>query len=73
MAVIQGTNPEDPWDLGLSESLKAINRTKKKDITDYINIGSLRSGLDVLCDVDATGLTDDQKAELEHAKKEKRI
>lgn len=72
VAVIQGTNPEDPWDLGLSESLKAINRTKKKDITDYINIGSLRSGLDVLCDVDATGLTDDQKAELEHAKKEKK-
>lgn len=72
VAVIQGTNKEDPWVIAGNQPLYAINRTKKNRVTDHIDIGSLRSGVDALCDVDVTQLDEDGRNRLDDALKSKK-
>lgn len=50
----------------------AVERTRKTSVTTHIDIGSLRSGLDALSDVDTTNLTEGQNQILAQAKKHKK-
>lgn len=59
VAVVDGDNHDNPWNLASNISAGLIERTQKKE-KNYIDIGSLRSGLDALCDVDETTLTSEQ-------------
>ncbi len=53
VAVVNGPDESEPWQIADGKfSWTAIHRTKKLRVTDHIDIGSLRSGTDVLCDVD---------------------
>ena len=60
VAVVDGDNTENPWII--SDGIRAgqIERTKKKD-KDYVDIGSLRSGLDALCDANVESMNAEQK------------
>lgn len=49
-----------------------IERTKKASKPQYIDIGSLRSGVDVLCDVDYKSLTPEQKTLCDETLKNKK-
>ncbi len=59
VAVVDGDNKEHPWFITDETGVGQIERTKKKD-KDYIDIGSLRSGLDALCDADITSMSPEQ-------------
>ena len=60
VAIIDGDNYEKPW--VLADGIKAgqIERTMKTD-KEHIDIGSLRSGLDALCDVNTALMSEEQK------------
>lgn len=60
VAVIDGDNHDCPWKLNDDIVVGQIERTKKKE-KDYVDIGSLRSGLDALCDADVSLMSDEQK------------
>lgn len=60
VAVIDGDNHEAPWSICGGIEAGQIERTKKKDV-EHIDIGSLRSGLDALCDVDTLSLSEEQQ------------
>lgn len=64
VAVVDGDNHDTSW--AIAQGIKAglIERTKKTE-KDYIDIGSLRSGLDALCDVDVSKLSPEQNKYLE--------
>ena len=53
VAIVNGPDASEPWPVANGKiSWSAIHRTKKLRVTDHIDIGSLRSGTDVLCDVE---------------------
>lgn len=60
IAVIDGDNHATPWTISQGVNAGRIERTKKTG-KDFIDIGSLRSGLDALCDVDENELSVEQK------------
>ena len=60
IAVVDGDNTESPWIITDGISAGQIERTKKKG-KDHIDIGSLRSGLDALCDADVETMSFEQK------------
>ena len=60
VAIVDGDNRENPWILSEGIVAGQIERTRKKE-KNYVDIGSLRSGLDALCDVNVSTLTDAQK------------
>lgn len=65
VAVVDGENRECPWIISGVYQAGLIERSRKKDKKEldmnWIDIGSLRSGLDALCDVDEKKLTEDQR------------
>lgn len=65
VAVVDGDNKENTWRINTSKQVGLIERSRKKDKikrdVNWIDIGSLRSGLDALCDVDENNLTEKQK------------
>lgn len=60
VAVVDGDNCDAPWTLSPEISVGLIERTMKTD-KDYIDIGSLRSGLDALCDANPVLMSDEQR------------
>ena len=68
VAVIDGDSRDVTWkisdaiEVGLIERSRKLDK-KQKDIK-WVDIGSLRSGLDALCDVDVNILSDEEKAHL---------
>lgn len=63
VALVDGDNKSSLWPIGNVISVGSIERTKKAG-KRHIDIGSLRSGRDAICDVDESGLTSKQAAEL---------
>lgn len=61
VAVVDGDNKETMWVIESGLSVGAVERTRKKSAADYIDIGSLRSGRDAICDVDEESLSEEQK------------
>ncbi len=59
VAVVDGENAENPWIIADGIHAGQIERTKKKE-KDYVDIGSLRSGLDALCDADTSSMSPEQ-------------
>ena len=61
VAVIDGDNYENPWLIAGGKEVGLIERSQKKNKKErdenWIDIGSLRSGLDALSDVDENTLT----------------
>lgn len=53
--------PSGSWAVEDSMPLPKVERSKKSAIDAWIDIGSLRSGSDALCDVDMGGLSSEQK------------
>lgn len=66
IAVVNGDNHDEEWQIPGNIRVGMIERTRKKDI-DHIDIGSLRSGKDVLADVNEASLTDEQRDVLKEA------
>ena len=72
IALIDGDNHSSEWEeIGLPAG--SIRRSQKKTVETHIDIGSLRSGLDALCDVRESELSDEQLEELRTVKKEKKL
>jgi len=61
IALIDGDNHDEIWHIN-GASVGCIERTKKNNIPSHIDIGSLRSGRDILCDVDIPSLSDVQNS-----------
>ena len=76
VAVIDGDNHECTWNIGNEKNAGLIERSRKLDKkakdSKWIDIGSLRSGLDALCDVDESGLSDSQLVHLKQVCKTKK-
>ena len=53
-------SPSGTWAIEGAPPLPKVERTKKK-IDEWIDVGSLRSGSDALCDIDTDSLSDEQK------------
>ncbi len=71
VAIVNGPDAEEPWQIANGElSWMAIHRTKKIRKTDHIDIGSLRSGTDVLCDVDLGSVDTEALQQAIRAKKD---
>lgn len=66
VAVVNGDNHECVWNIAGGIEVGEIERTRKKDI-EHIDIGSLRSGRDILADVDESVLNEDQQVVLAQA------
>lgn len=68
VAVIDGDNYECTWPLGDKKEVGLIERSRKLDKkakdSKWIDIGSLRSGVDALCDVNKGNLSESQIADL---------
>lgn len=60
VAVVDGDNTDAPWNISEEVSVGLIERTKKTE-KDHIDIGSLRSGIDALSDVNEASLTNEQR------------
>lgn len=65
VAVVNGDNRDCPWIISGGYQAGLVERSRKKDKKEldvnWIDIGSLRSGLDALSDVDEKKLTEDQR------------
>ena len=65
VAVVDGDNKECPWKVSGEYQAGLVERSRKRDKKErdpnWIDIGSLRSGLDALCDVDEVNLTEEQR------------
>ncbi len=65
VAVVDGDNKECQWIVYEDHLCGLTERSRKKDKKErdinWIDIGSLRSGLDALCDVDEAILTEEQR------------
>lgn len=68
VAVIDGDNHERAWNIGNEKNAGLIERSRKLDKkakdSKWIDIGSLRSGLDALCDVNESELSESQLTHL---------
>jgi len=71
VAVVDGDNHDDEWTLTEGVKVGCIERTKKTE-KDYVDIGSLRSGTDALCDVNISGLSAEQQEYLKKVCKERK-
>lgn len=49
------------WSVGEIDGLPRVERAKLKTKPDWIDVGSLRSGADALCDIDESSLSAEQK------------
>lgn len=74
VAVVDGDNKEAPWSISEGISAGLIERTMKTNKQDknHIDIGSLRSGLDALCDVKVSSLNNGQKELFQKVCKERK-
>lgn len=62
VAVAGKTNsPSGPWCCEGASSLPRVERTKFKRVRDWVDVGSLRSGSDALCDIEAGALSPEDK------------
>jgi len=68
LAVMDGESQEEAWNPIESVTVGHIERTRKRDV-EHLDIGSLRSGRDVLADIQEEILTDRQKEVLNEALK----
>ncbi len=68
VAVVDGDNMDIPWEFSTGKEAGCIERTKKIG-NSYIDIGSLRSGINAICDVDEAKLSTEQKNILKNVKK----
>ena len=68
IAVIDGDNKTDTWNVASGVSVGKAERTRKTDL-EYIDIGSLRSGRDAICDVDESSLSPEQAIEFQKTRK----
>lgn len=66
VAVAGDNNAQKKWGIA-GAVVGTINRSRKKKETDFIDIGSLRSGRDVICDVDINSLDEAQRNIYENA------
>ncbi len=71
VAVVDGENTEHLWIIADGIGAGQIERTRKKE-KDYVDIGSLRSGLDALCDADIASMSPEQKELFKKVCKEKK-
>lgn len=66
VAVVDGDNKERTWKVSGGYQAGLVERSRKKDKKErdpnWIDIGSLRSGLDALCDIDEVNLTEKQRS-----------
>ena len=70
VAVIDGDNHDIPWAIGNGMSVGMIERTRKKvEEKEHIDIGSLRSGRDAICDVNEDELTPEQLEDFKKTRK----
>ena len=70
VAVIDGDNHDIPWSIGNGMSVGMIERTRKKvEGEEQIDIGSLRSGRDAICDVNEDELTPEQLEDFKKTRK----
>lgn len=69
VAVAGDKKARERWVVNGADVGKIMRTKRRLQAESYIDIGSLRSGRDVLCDVEKDGLTPDQKQELETALK----
>lgn len=70
VAVIDGDNQDNLWSVGDGLYVGMIERTRKKvESEEYIDIGSLRSGRDAVCDVNESELTPEQLEEFKKTRK----
>lgn len=53
--------PSGAWSVEGVPPLPKVERAKKIAIDDWIDIGSMRSGSDALCDIDTDALSDEQR------------
>ena len=60
IALVDGDNKDESWSIKELISVGKIERTKKKT-KEHIDIGSLRSGIDAIADVDETILNDKEQ------------
>ena len=68
VALVDGDNDQSLWSISSDISVGCIERTRKKG-KEYIDIGSLRSGRDAICDVDESGFTKEQAEEFRKTRK----
>ena len=68
IAVMDGESQDEVWKPIEGVTVGHIERTRKRDV-EHIDIGSLRSGRDVLADIQEEVLTDRQKEDLNEALK----
>ena len=72
MAVINGDDHSSEWtEIGLP--VGCIRRSQKATVETHVDIGSLRSGLDALCDVREDTLTSQQQEDLKKVKLDKKL
>lgn len=57
--------PSGTWECGGVTGLPRVERSKKSSVLEWVDIGSLRSGSDAVCDVDRSSLNEAQKAILD--------
>ena len=70
IAVIDGDNQDNLWSVGDGLYVGMIERTRKKvESEEHIDIGSLRSGRDAVCDVNESELTPEQLEEFKKIRK----
>lgn len=58
------SSPSGTWSAGEVDGLPRVERSRKAGDDDRIDIGSMRSGADALCDIDADELNADQRMAL---------
>lgn len=71
VAVVDGDNTNDPWVISEGINAGQIERTRKTD-KNHIDIGSLRSGMDALCDAKVSSMDDKQKELFQKVCKERK-
>jgi Z1 domain. len=71
VAVVDGDNNENPWVITEGITAGVIERTRKKE-KDYVDIGSLRSGVDALSDANISLMTPEQKEAIKAVIKKKK-
>ena len=70
VAVVNGDDHTTPWEIGAENPVGLIERTRKNvTAREHIDIGSLRSGRDAICDVNESELTPEQLADYKKTRK----
>lgn len=70
VAIIDGDNHTIPWIIGDNISVGMVERTRKNvEEDEHIDIGSLRSGRDAICDINENELTPQQLEDYRNTRK----